>query len=772
MAKKLTPSKAREILHHGEVHGHKLTEQQRKFFGAKSNMKSGGWLDKYSTEDNYNDYSVSAPEGYEGDGFDMTGRNYSPAWGGQFEMGGSLAGATGMMYARHGAPSNGPYAKKTMPSAQDGASVYYQHGLDFTPKSMQNGGTENWASREMKQMYNTKMRFDDKSVLDVVREAAKLEGIDPSLLMSSAWQEGMNTFLTENKKNWTVGEHYNLPDEKSAQFPVDGFQYYGLDTFSDRYDKLKKYLPKNFEFAPFKAVNEKGETVNTAAFKNNRDALVAKAAMLKNEIDSVKAYAQKKNLNLDQKALDYFTLSSYNGGFGNAKMMMDQYEQAKDKNAFIDNGETTRKGVHKNVLPRILNMKVVNDLISTEDSNKKLLENQLDSNKFIKAPNSTNPLPLFKDGGQTSDDREMLEGVADMLRRVKDPKNRKDIANYMMGNFRDEDVTFEPKDFLQDANVFRNGGHSVSILPTVYVTAKIPKRKYQELPQATVIGKTKFVPPQAARDNTAAPFFLPNGSQANASNLGLSKKKLNKNLPGYTDVNLDALDALTDCAQFIPGPIEIAAEVAGLGIDAYQAYDAFKNKRPIEGTVNIASALLPFIPKSTYKTLGNILETGYDTYSALENSKNYKNGGEMIRRADGSYSRRGLWDNIRANKGSGKKPTKEMLKQEKKIRASKEDGGPIPVDPLGYWNPDNVGNPVIIPSTDITMRGVDQDLIGVSNTGDVKKMKKGKNYKFDGDYVTEYPTMEYGGELTKLDQLTNFTNYNTKQPGGWLDKYK
>jgi hypothetical protein len=41
---------------------------------------------------------------------------------------------------------------------------------------------------------------------------------------------------------------------------------------------------------------------------------------------------------------------------------------------------------------------------------------------------------------------------------------------------------------------------------------------------------------------------------------------------------------------------------------------------------------------------------------------------EMIKRADGSYSARGLWDNIRANIGSGKEPTKEMLKQEKKIK--------------------------------------------------------------------------------------------------------
>jgi len=45
-----------------------------------------------------------------------------------------------------------------------------------------------------------------------------------------------------------------------------------------------------------------------------------------------------------------------------------------------------------------------------------------------------------------------------------------------------------------------------------------------------------------------------------------------------------------------------------------------------------------------------------------------KNGG-MIKRADGSTSKRGLWDNIRKNKGSGKKPTKQMLVQEKKIKA-------------------------------------------------------------------------------------------------------
>lgn len=41
---------------------------------------------------------------------------------------------------------------------------------------------------------------------------------------------------------------------------------------------------------------------------------------------------------------------------------------------------------------------------------------------------------------------------------------------------------------------------------------------------------------------------------------------------------------------------------------------------------------------------------------------------KLIKRKDGSYSKRGLWDNIRKNKGSGKKPTKDMLKQEAKIK--------------------------------------------------------------------------------------------------------
>ena len=93
-----------------------------------------GWLD------NYNDSKVSIPEGFQGEGYSTKGRNYSPAWGGQFQMGGyvypvnyvpqaqmggSIPGAVGFSYARtqSPAPSNGPYAKKTKASAKDGEVI-------------------------------------------------------------------------------------------------------------------------------------------------------------------------------------------------------------------------------------------------------------------------------------------------------------------------------------------------------------------------------------------------------------------------------------------------------------------------------------------------------------------------------------------------------------------------------------------------------------------------------------------------------------------------
>ena len=53
-------------------------------------------------------------------------------------------------------------------------------------------------------------------------------------------------------------------------------------------------------------------------------------------------------------------------------------------------------------------------------------------------------------------------------------------------------------------------------------------------------------------------------------------------------------------------------------------------------------------------------------------------------------------------------------------------------------NSPDVNNDVnIIPSGDITMKGVDFKVRGVDNLGNTKIMKPGKNYKFPGTIVKE-----------------------------------
>ena len=109
----------------------------------------------------------------------------------------------------------------------------------------------------------------------------------------------------------------------------------------------------------------------------------------------------------------------------------------------------------------------------------------------------------------------------------------------------------------------------------------------------------------------------------------------------------------------------------------------------------------------------------------------------------------------------------------------KEEGGEIKKDDSGYWNPENWGEPVEIGSNKITMQGVYEPLLGISDTGDTQMMYPGEDYTFDGESVTEYPVAKGGisvnnadaQPIEKLDQLLNFTNYNKPTKGGWLDKY-
>ena len=153
----------------------------------------------------------------------------------------------------------------------------------------------------------------------------------------------------------------------------------------------------------------------------------------------------------------------------------------------------------------------------------------------------------------------------------------------------------------------------------------------------------------------------------------------------------------------------------------------------------------------------------------------YVNPGEYI--GDGDSEAPIQRQNMYTGTKDGKEYKKDPFRAFRYTKQNKNGGwldkfqeGGVIEDDRGQWA--HPGKITKINSNNITMKGVNYPVLGVSDTGDTKMMQPGvDNYKYDGNSVTEYPMAKDGKSLVELDQLTNFTNYNTSQPGGWLNKY-
>jgi YD repeat-containing protein len=247
----------------------------------------------------------------------------------------------------------------------------YPDGGEVPPKTRKAAYDPN---KELTAGINKTLAYDqNRSAKDVILAASKRGNIDPAFLLSSAWQEGFNKAVYKPDE---ISEAYDIASKKDkslANYPVDGFYNYGLDTFGNNYDKLKKYLPADFtegnNFKLFDALNEKNEKIKTVAFKNNEDALVAKAAFLNSMKDDVVNYAKNKGIDIsnDPEAQKYFTLVSYNGGFGNAQKSINEYALAKDKKAYFQ-GQTKLQGIYKNIAPRLERQQLANQLLGIQQN--------------------------------------------------------------------------------------------------------------------------------------------------------------------------------------------------------------------------------------------------------------------------------------------------------------------------------------------------------------------------------------------------------------------
>lgn len=227
------------------------------------------------------------------------------------------------------------------------------------------GGRNTWGS-----LLDKILPYSGTRVRDTILNAAKIGNVDPSLLYTSAMEEGLGYAInrpddvSENYERWA-----RKNSSLSQQFPVDGFYNYGLDTFGVNYENLSKkgYLPKDFDkrFTAFDATNEKGQKVKSAAFASDQDALIAKAAMIRDTQDQLNTYTTNKKLNLSQRQRDFFTLAGYNGGIGNMQKMIESYNKKgylKDDKFLDANFKPASYGdIYTNVQRRLQNRDVLNN---------------------------------------------------------------------------------------------------------------------------------------------------------------------------------------------------------------------------------------------------------------------------------------------------------------------------------------------------------------------------------------------------------------------------
>ena len=157
--------------------------------------------------------------------------------------------------------------------------------------------------------------------------------------------------------------------------------------------------------------------------------------------------------------------------------------------------------------------------------------------------------------------------------------------------------------------------------------------------------------------------------------------------------------------------------------------------------------------------------------------------GGMIKRADGSYSQRGLWDNIRANAGSGKEPTREMLKQERKIRKKAMGGimGPDDCEKGFEWNDmyqmcvpvgsdmidSKVGENYLKDWYSKRLNVIDNpgyaDAVGAKNVKDHTNFLNQTVPLINEQLINKYPTTNYVDELEGIQAKGEYV-YDKKNP--------
>jgi hypothetical protein len=777
------------------------------------------WLDKYEqggmvlkqkTTDNYfkkpnpNEAEVSTPPGYVGLGYDITGRDYSPAWGGQFAMGGSLPGSVGFTYARiqGSAPANGKYTKKTKASAQKGKSLFKAPDVPAYAQGRESTAIE--------------QPIIPLSDVDISRNKFRNEAL-------RAKSKSPKTTLSD----WLIpGKLIAKQELSDLAENLDPFEY-GNKEGSDVERVLRSGIFGS---------KEKGRKELEAAIENKpSDISPSYIDEGKARVDLLQLYAGKPQQYNTLEPADYIPTSGHKRGdeYIKSKFVEDALIKSilnqsdttipipnlrtkADIQRYIEtHGETaldTKPGEKtKGIATKVPALGTATLSAGEEDGRPYLSYYDLwDLNPFVGAYSS---VPEKQQQNWHNQWKKEGVDIATKFAGAKPPKvygriyfdpetgrpiqkedggeipyaqNGQEMSYYQHG------LDFKTKgmknggwlDVLQaqEGNVFTKreqptpASESTSTIRNIKgegksTTATTGQRK--EDVKLDTEGMARFKAAEtkdkqeriaerksaiAAKDK-GKPFTLPTGESKKYEDMDWREKAYvsGKSLESKGRANEDDEAWYDDYINPVSWVTDIAGGLATAPLEARE-YDS--------NLPYVGAALNPLV-------MGRMMGSGSINPLSKKFWTNEVSNKEFINNMALGVPEmaKGLANKVGQSMESG------VLSKAYKANslAIKEQGGVVK-DDMGYWNPDNHGKVVEIDSPYITMEGVNEPLIGISDEGDKKYMLPGKNYKFKGKKVREYPVAKNGVRqeqkgLLNLDQLTNFTNYNKPQPGGWLDKY-
>jgi hypothetical protein len=629
-----------------------------------------------------------------GDGFSNVGRNYSPAWGGQFQTGGSLPGSVGFTYARtKGIPSNGPYAKKTLASAQNGKDMY------------------------------------DNPII--------ARRIDNTKIDRSYYDPRLNTMnIGSDYTTWRdeeTGEPLTGDDLKYHQDKMLAHENYHAIQHSqgrDNYD-----IAHNTDNRQWAEMQKRPELMSTDSvwsnFYNRSDAENQQdyQEMINNFPES---RILNKNLLFD-KILDRQRYDNPNNEEGEAKF----YEETGA--SFQNGGEMKFYQNGLDFKPKSISRDGAwldqYDVAQNGKKKFKLKDERLQAirpseSTFVKKPNF--------EAEQAKVQRTYVDQVGKQMaedkRRKKLTKEQREREDYNVRNEQTGSIQAPVEESTWDrtkaivSNPLTAFGYAArnESLPT----------RFQHGERNTLDNAIDWVNPlQGAAALSEIPGELGRGELLNAG--------------------LSALDA-ADLGVYFKG----AKQLRNINPEG-KVFNGLNNQLDdiaIKNTERYMAKRTPSnIPLS--KEMNPQLLDNFDP-------------GEYTPFQEDDYMK---WFNAQKDKLNPrpvKQDPRSILRRKSIIDINDMKEGGIIKDDRGQW--EHPGEITEIGSNQITMQGVPYDVLGISDTGDTKLMKPGKNYKFKGKKVTEFPMAKNGRRqeqkgLQNLEDLTNFTNYS--KPSNWLNKY-